>query len=215
MRDLIAAFNAAARERMTEAGWRRRGRGGIFTLDLGDGFEAWVGLNTATRYHPLQINPVAGLAYVPLERLLAELLGEKPVPGKATLSRPIGYLTPYSSFLQLKIATPEAAGPAAEELVELVIRYGLPHSRRYASPDRLLAALEEGGHVGNPGRANLLIPALHLLRGEADRATSTAQQHLLRYGNDLSMANVEEYHRFARALVVRHGLDLDVLGHDG
>lgn len=33
---------------MRAAGWRKRG-GDIFTLDLGDGFHAWLGLNKSTR----------------------------------------------------------------------------------------------------------------------------------------------------------------------
>jgi hypothetical protein len=72
MRDLILAFGAAARDRMTAAGWRRRS-GDIYTLDLGEGHLAWLRLNRATKHHQLEINPVMGLRYDPLERLLAEL----------------------------------------------------------------------------------------------------------------------------------------------
>lgn len=167
-----------------------RRRGGIYTLDLGEGFEAWVGLTqprgiTRSRSIRLPASRTCRWNDFWLNCSARHPSREGPPwPGHSVTS------PPYNSFLQLEIATPEDAGPAAEELLDLVHRYGLPHSRRYASPDGLLAAFEEGGHVGNPERANLLIPTLHLLRGEADRATSTAQQHLLRYGNDLSMANV-------------------------
>jgi hypothetical protein len=74
MRDLIAAFSTAARDRMTGAGWRKR-TGDIYTHDIGDGFHAWVGLNHASKHHPLKINPVVGLRYDPLERLLADITG--------------------------------------------------------------------------------------------------------------------------------------------
>ncbi|MER6058920.1 hypothetical protein [Streptomyces albidoflavus] len=74
MRDLITAFSTDTRDRMTSAGWRKR-TGDIYTHDLGDGFHAWVGLNRASKHHPLKINPVVGLRYDPLERLLADIAG--------------------------------------------------------------------------------------------------------------------------------------------
>lgn len=164
MRDLIAAFSTAARDRMTGAGWRKR-TGDIYTHDLGDGFHAWVGLNRASKHHPLKINPVVGLRYGPLERLLADIAGAAS-PTSATIARPVGYLTPGNSFLQLQVTEPGDAGRAADELHELVQTYGLPFARQHASTEALLTALRAGGDVPNPDRTRLLIPALHFLRGD-------------------------------------------------
>ncbi|MYS24267.1 MULTISPECIES: hypothetical protein [unclassified Streptomyces] len=77
MRDLIAAFSNTARDRMTGAG-RRKQTGDLYTHDLGNGFHASVGLNRASKHHPLKINPVVGLRYDPLERLLADIQGPHP-----------------------------------------------------------------------------------------------------------------------------------------
>ncbi|WP_152626833.1 hypothetical protein [Streptacidiphilus carbonis] len=100
-------------------------------FDLGDGFQAWLGLKRASKHHPLAINPVVGLRYDPAERLLAGLLGELPGPS-ATIAWPVGYLTPRNRFLQLKVSTEDDAEPAAEELLELVYDYGLPFARHHA-----------------------------------------------------------------------------------
>lgn len=201
MRDLIAAFSAAARDRMTGAGWRKR-TGDIYTHDLGDGFHAWVGLNRASKHHPLKINPVVGLRYDPLERLLADITGATSPPS-ATIARSVGYLTPGNSFLQLQVTEPGDAERAADELHELVQTYGLPFARQHASTDALLTALRAGGNVPNPDRTRLLIPALHFLLGETNETRSGLAQGLAHYGQNTSMPVVAEYYRFANALTAR------------
>lgn len=201
MRDLITAFGSAARDRMTGAGWRKRA-GDIYTHDLGDGFHAWVGLNRTSKHHPLKINPVVGLRYNPLEQLLADLTGTGS-PTSATIARPVGYLAPGNSFLQLQVADTADAERAAEELHELVQGYGLPFARQHASTDALLTALQAGGNVPNPDRTRILIPALHFLRGEVNETRSCLAHGFSHYGQDMGMPVVAEYDRFANALTTR------------
>lgn len=201
MRDLITAFGSAARVRMTGAGWRKRA-GDIYTHDLGDGFHAWVGLNRASKHHPLRITPVAGLRYDPLEQLLADLTGSGS-PTSATIARPVGYLAPGHSFLQLQVADTGDAERAAGELHDLVQGYGLPFAQQHANTGALLTALRVGGNVPNPDRTRILIPALHFLRGDIDQTRSCLAHGLSHYGQDMGMPVVAEYHRFANALTTR------------
>ncbi|MFC1437357.1 hypothetical protein ABUW04_03715 [Streptacidiphilus sp. N1-10] len=201
MRDLIAAFSTATRDRMTGAEWRKR-TGDIYTHDLGDGFHAWVGLNRASKQYPLKINPVVGLRYDPLERLLADITGARSQTA-ATIAQSVGYLTPGNSFLQLQVTEPDDAGQVADELHDLVETYGLPFARQHANTDALLTALRAGGNVPNPDRARLLIPALHFLRGATDETRAGLAQGLAHYGQSTSMPVVAEYHRFANALTTR------------
>ncbi|MFF0766836.1 hypothetical protein ACFYWH_43730 [Streptomyces sp. NPDC003737] len=201
MRDLITAFGGAARDRMTGAGWRKRA-GDIYTHDLGDGFHAWVGLNRASKHPPLGINPVVGLRYDPLEQFLADLTG-RVSPTSATIARPVGYLAPGNSFLQLQVADPGEAERAADELHELVQGYGLPFAQQFASTDALLTALQAGGNVPNPDRTRILIPALHFLRDDMHQTRSCLAHGLSHYGQDMGMPVVAEYHRFANALTTR------------
>jgi hypothetical protein len=199
MRDLIAAFSAAARGRLSEAGWRKRS-GDVHTFDLGGGFQAWLGLNRASQYHPLAINPVVGLRFDPVERLLAGLLGERPRPS-ATIARPVGYLTSQNRFLQLKVATEDDAEPAADELLGLVNNYGLPFARRYADQEALTAAVAAGGNVPNPHRVRLLLPALQHLQGREEEAHEALSIGLSHYPDATAGPAAAEYHRFAAALV--------------
>jgi hypothetical protein len=123
MRDLIDAFGAEAVAHLKQAGWRKRA-GWIFTRELDEEFLLWLGLNRATKYHPLGINPVVGIRYQPLERLLAELRGAKPhtyIP--PTISTPLGYLTDENRYLELKVSRVEEAATVALELTRLVETY--------------------------------------------------------------------------------------------
>ena len=201
MRDLIGVFGTAAKNRMTAAGWRKRS-GEIYTLHLDEGFHAWLGLNRASKHHPLQINPVVGLHCEPLEQLLAEFLGTKPTTAQATLSTPVGYLTPENRFLQLEIAAEDQAEPAAERLHQLVTDYGLPFAHRYATAGNLLSAFATTTYVANPERRALLIPALHYLCGESAEARVNLDQASSAYAaQETSVA--ETYRRFANRLTAR------------
>ncbi|WP_329181656.1 hypothetical protein [Streptomyces sp. NBC_01477] len=144
------------------------------------------------------VNPVVGLRYDPLERLLAEIAGTAS-PTSATIAHSVGYLTPGHSFLQLRVAEPGDAERAADELHELVQTYGLPFAGQHASTDALLTALRAGGNVPNPDRTRILIPALHFLRGDMSQTRSCLANH----GQNTSMPVVAEYHRFANALTTR------------
>lgn len=199
MRDLIAACSAAARGRLSEAGWRKRS-GDIHTFDLGEGFHAWLGLNRASKQHPLAINPVVGLRYDPAELLLAELLSERPRPS-ATIARPVGYLTPQNRFLQLRVSTEDDVEPAADQLLELVNDYGLPFARLHGNPEALAAAVEADGNVPNPERARLLLPALQHLQGREEAARESLFIGLSHYPDDTAGPAAAEYHRLTAALM--------------
>jgi hypothetical protein len=62
MRDLISAFSGAVKARLVRAGWKKRtGTSSPWTSVTG--FSAWLGLNSATKWHPLQIHPVPGVRH--------------------------------------------------------------------------------------------------------------------------------------------------------
>lgn len=149
-RELLDAFHAASKRLLGDAGWRKRS-GGIYTCDLGNGFHAWLGLNRSTKYRPVAIDPVAGLRYEPLERLMRELSGLRGQATNATLAQSIGYIGDASpqSYVQLFIGGLDEAGPAAAELARLAERHALPFARQHASVAALERALREGKLVGH------------------------------------------------------------------
>ncbi|MGK5559306.1 hypothetical protein ACSNOI_47695, partial [Actinomadura kijaniata] len=110
-------------------------------------------------HHPLRINPVVGVRHDALQRLIAQVHQGPHSPADATLSRPIGYLTPANSYLELKVAAVQDAMPAAQRLKDLVEQHGLPFARRYADPASLEAALRAPGLVANPDWRRFLLTA--------------------------------------------------------
>jgi hypothetical protein len=201
MRDLIAAFNAAARDQMKAAGWRKR-TGDIFTYDLGNGYLAWLGLNRSTKRHPLWVNPVMGVRCEPLERLLDELLEDRSRGIGCTVARPIGYLTPANSFLKLEVETVEDAKAAAERLRTLVEAYGMPFARGLADDKRFEIALRDPRLVGNVGYSPFRHVAFLFLRGRRGEAQQVIERDLAEYeANDGALEYL--YRAFVQQLVTR------------
>jgi hypothetical protein len=162
---------------LTSQGWRKR-TGEIYTFDLTDGFHGWLGLNRATKYRPLQINPVVGLRHEPLMRLIDELSGTKQRYVAATISSPVGYLTPEHRFLQLSVDSLADVDVAADELVRLVEKYGLPFARAHASTAELERALRDGTYLVVREYAIKRLPALLAVAGRHDEARTVADSYL-------------------------------------
>ncbi len=76
MRTLITAFSSAAKAALVQQGWQKRS-GNVYTLDLNDGFLAWLGLNRASKHRPLTINPVVGVVHEPSRKLEQRLRGSE------------------------------------------------------------------------------------------------------------------------------------------
>ncbi|WP_285634746.1 hypothetical protein [Actinoallomurus iriomotensis] len=201
MRDLIAAFSAAARDQMKAAGWRKRA-GDIFTYDLGNGYLAWLGLNTSTKRHPLWVNPVMGVRCDPLERLLDEWLVDRSRGIGCTVRRSIGYLTPANSFLELEVETVEDATPAAERLRTLVEAYGMPFARDLADDERFEIALRDFRLVANVSYSPFHHVAFLFLRGRREEAQQVIERDLAEYEtNDGALEYL--YRAFVQQLVTR------------
>jgi hypothetical protein len=201
MRELIAAFEDAARRELSARGWRRR-RGGIFTSALGDGFDAWLGLNRATKYHPLQVNPVAGVVHRPTMRLVDELLDRRPGQASAVLSCPVGYLTPAKSLLQLEVATVGDARTAACRVAELADAFVLPFARAHASVDALAAALREGRYLAVQDYAIVRLPALLAVMGRERDARAALDDGLATLGDRQDLA-AQTYRAAGKAFLAK------------
>ena len=96
MRETVSAFEAATRTRLVGAKWKRKRS--TYQKDLGEDFFAWLGLNRATKYFPVIINPVIGLCHEPTMRLEAELYGRDPRDPSPTIFTAIGDLCPGRLF---------------------------------------------------------------------------------------------------------------------
>lgn len=142
--DLIREFNLAVKARLVEAGWRKRS-GDIYTREVAPGYLAWLGLNRATKYGPpFGVNPVCGVCADELEKLVFALQALEPQKYVTpTLCRPVGYLTPANTYLELKVDR-ENLVTMADEISDLVVAYGLPFAESHSSLESILDGLRRG-----------------------------------------------------------------------
>lgn len=177
---VISTFSGAAKERLVVAGWRKRA-GDLFTLDRGD-FLGWLGLNRATKYEPLKVNPVVGVRHQPTETKVAELIGQKPhgyIP--PTLSSPIGYLG-LGRFIEIAVADVADVGRAVDELATLVERDALPFIESNTTLDALVASLSDRPLVPQ-AQAELRLPVLLAQVGRKNDALAYLADAVERRGN--------------------------------
>lgn len=175
--------------------------GDIFTRDLTSEVLGWIGLNRATRGRPgvLEINPVVGVRHQPIERLLAELRGEKAHPYvPPTLSVHLGYLMPERAYRPWLF--PEGEDPEAEamRMVQAIGEFGVPFMRENAALEPLVATLETSA-FGIAEQRHYRLPVMYFLLDRKARAEEYIAERLgeLRARDDLA---ARHYRSFAEAL---------------
>lgn len=140
---------------LTELGFRKRVVG-MLTLDLGDGWLGWIGLNTASRAGAvgnLLVHPIIGVRCQAVEAGVAQGRGERMHAYQPpTTSEPLRYLVPAEARRDWVFAAGgQPADQVVDDLVAAVRDYGLPFIHALTSLDALGRRL--GGFVGRDGQA--------------------------------------------------------------
>jgi hypothetical protein len=122
---------------------------GIFTKELADGFIGWLGLNSAKHKLGIEINPVVGIRYQALERVLSTILQQKPhgyVPPTVAIS--LGYLMPEHRYRAWTFGH-DAGDGAMSDLMMAICDYGIPFMESSANIIKIgeLLASAKYGHV--------------------------------------------------------------------
>jgi hypothetical protein len=142
-----------------------------------------------------------GVRHEQMEKLVSELTGQKFDPrATATLGTALGYVTPDREYSEFPF-TQDTVVPAAEEAVQMIVRYGMPWMAAHGSLAEMLAALRVGKYTYRDA-AKLRIPVAHFLNGELDSAKATVDQDLLALGSSRGPVS-DQYRRFARELLAR------------
>lgn len=132
---------------LTELGFRKRA-GRVLTLDIGEGWLGWLGLNAASRAGlpgEVALHPIVGVRSHAVESCVAEGRGEALhayVP--PTVSEPLRYLVPESlreDWIFDSSGTNEVEVSAA--VVRAVREFGLPFIRKTADLGSLASRLAE------------------------------------------------------------------------
>lgn len=188
--------------RLTELGFRKRA-GDVFTIDLAPDILGWLGLNRAAQHRvagEVEINPVVGVRFQEVERIVAECRGEKlHAYQPPTISTPLGYLLPEARY-RAWVCTPHDAASAAADMAAVITEHALPFMRSVNDLPALCRRLE-----GRGGLEHQLIyrrPVAFFLAGEVSRARTLLEDTVAGLGTRTDAAAVE-LRRFADALRAR------------
>jgi hypothetical protein len=170
---------ASLREPLEHLGFRKRA-GEVFTVDLADQVLGWLGLNHASRHMrpgEAEVNPVIGVRHQAVERLVAELRGQKFHEYRPpTVSTPIGYVMPERRYAAW-VFGPDRGAVSAAELMAAVTDYGLPFMRSLVGLPALRESIEQGlSHYGDYRLPVVLAMMGHL--GDATAAMARAVDQL-------------------------------------
>lgn len=160
-------------ERLQRLGFKKRA-GVVFTRDAGADVLGWLGLNRASRHTApgeFEVNPVVGIRHQGVERVVAELRGEKfHAYQPPTVSSPLGYLMPEARYRAWLVSDAPESEASIADLVAAVGEHAVPFLESNATLTALCGLLDEG--LGFEHQVVYRRPVAWLLAGEADRAAT-------------------------------------------
>ncbi len=184
---------------LADLGFKKRG-GEIFTIDLTPGVFGWLGLNRATEHRApgeVEINPVVGVRFQEVERIVAECRGEKfhaYVP--ATICRPLGYLMPENRYTAWIFAA-ERAREVAAQMAAAVASFGVPFMRSVVGFRELDQRLVDG--FGFDHQIVYRRPVAALLAGDVSHARNLLDEATTAMATRTDTAAIE-FRKFAEVL---------------
>ncbi len=188
----------AALTLLAKIGFRKRA-GNVFTLELAPGVPGWLGLNRATRHRgpgEVEINPVVGVRFQEVERLVAECRGEKfHTYQPPTIHSPLGYLMPEKKFMAWVFA-PGRAEEVTTDMVNAIAAHGIPFMRSVVDLAELRRRLED--RFGFEHQLAYRRPAAALLVGDAEQARGLLNETLVAIGARTDLA-AADFRRFAES----------------
>jgi hypothetical protein len=151
----------------------------------------------------VEVDPSSGVRHEPLERLLAELTGQKHhgyLP--ATIGSAIGYITPAKRFLIFTpFTTSGDPAPDVQHIVETITRYGFRWMEENQSLDALLHGMVDFKYIGRDG-ARFRVPLIYYLKGEFEATGRSLEEGLAEVGETPGPVS-DQFRRFAKALLNR------------
>jgi hypothetical protein len=203
-RPLLREIERTVGELLAALGFRKHLGGGILTLDLGNGIIGWIGLNHAS--YPnwgYKINPIVGVRHQELERLRAEMNGNKPHQylGPTLATSLVQLMGGWRPGLGWEFPGSRPVLPVAKSLVEDLREYALPYFAAHDSLEKLTPAIRHGI---DPDTAPQRLAIAHLLAGRPDEGERILTAELAKLGTSTSgwamqvHAFVEGYRRYVR-----------------
>ena len=125
-KELVKSVFAVVSESLAAAGFEKR-NAAVFTIPAAPGVAGWLELSAVRSDEGVEVRPVVGVRCHPLEALVAEWLERKPgdfMP--ATLTRPMGALTPENSPSSWLFKYDTDCEPLVAEMSAALAQFGRP-----------------------------------------------------------------------------------------
>jgi hypothetical protein len=185
---------------LDKAGFKKRA-GDVFTLDLVPGVIGWLGLNRATQHRApgeVEINPIVGVRFQEVERVVAECRGEKFHSYQPpTISVPLGYLMPDAKYRAWVIVPGRSAEEVAADMGKAITTHGVDFMRSVVDLVALQRRLDE-----RSGFEHQLIyrrPAAAFVAGDPEKARALLNVGLAAIGTRADLA-AADFRKFAESL---------------
>ncbi|MCP4594814.1 MAG: hypothetical protein GY842_29135 [bacterium] len=150
---------------------------GVFTRGIREGVTGIVGLNTATKYD-FHINPIIGVRYEPLERLVVGLEGREFVPYNGdTIARPIGYLSESREYKTWSFEEGEDNAAVVADMVHEIATVGFRYMEDNSTLEQMCERIAVDHHFIMHSDVYQL-PVGYLMLGRYDDAERVVRKHL-------------------------------------
>lgn len=180
-------------------GFKKRA-GGVFTMELAPGVIAWVGLNRASQHRApgeVEINPVVGVRFQEVERVVAECRGEKFHSYQPpTICTSLGYLMPEKKY-ESWVFSSRDSDEVATDMANAIAMYGVPFMRLGVDLAELRRRLD--GRLGFEHQIAYRRPIAALLAGDIGRAAELLDEALEALGVRTDLA-ATDFRKFAESL---------------
>ncbi|MEO5535511.1 MAG: hypothetical protein ABIR17_10315 [Pseudolysinimonas sp.] len=192
--------------RLRARGFEKRA-GAIFTYTVSNDVIGWLGVNTARRHlvaGSVEVFPVVGVRHQGIERIVAELRGEKFHPYlPPTVSSPLGQLMPDMRYKAWAIG-PNDIDTKSDEVVAAIEKFGVPFMESGSSLREIDRLLNAG--MGAQHQLIYRRPVSLLLLGDVARAMQVVDSSQEGLGTRDDPA-ATEFRSFADRFRVRYGLN--------
>jgi hypothetical protein len=186
---------AACRSALARLGFVKR-KGALLQEREGQA-SGWIGLNLATHELPrlLKVNPVVGVRFAHLEKILLSLSDDMSKSPAPVISRPLGYLMPEKSFKSWEFLEGGDIERVAESIADAVHEYGEPFIAAYSDWDVFSRSVGDAGILMEHERAKVL-PIVYVINGDAEEGQRIIDAELERVASSTDMY-AQSYRHFA------------------
>lgn len=196
---LVAEASAEWKKALASAGFKKRS-GEVYTRQVAEDVLGWLGLNKAVNRQDglLEVNPVVGVRDQALERVVAEMLGEKfHEYAPPTVSVHLGYVMPEDRYRPWLFGGDMSVEGVVGEMVAAILSYGVPFMDGLSSLKAVVDSMS-GNRAGIADQLAFRRPVGYLLLGDNVSAREALGSWLERIGDRQDLA-AKRFRGFADA----------------